>query len=169
MRPDADDDRADALRALRRTAVPYVAVDDKADASEPGRERRADYHDVARRKGLQLEEIEARPSGRRDRSPTRAVPRRPVRRALRRAAASAPSARATSVRDAPRPCHGRDVVVDSHKNWFPCDFEELINVAMTGDVVDERGRARGLSGKIFTRRPPTGVQGLHVRHRSISP
>ena len=38
-----DDDRADALGALRRTAVPYVAVDDKADASAPRRERRADY------------------------------------------------------------------------------------------------------------------------------
>ena len=32
-----DDDRADALGALRRTVAPYVAVDDKADASEPGR------------------------------------------------------------------------------------------------------------------------------------
>ena len=150
-----DDDRADALGALRRTAVPYVAVDDKADASEPGRERRADYLAALRAgKGLQLEGDLAPLHS--DATVADAVEQFP----------DAPFAVLYVVGCGERPERPRltlsvrdtygatsatvvDVVVDSHKNWLPCDFEELINVAMTIATSSTSKGVRGAVGEDF--------------------
>ena len=133
---DDDDLRADALGALRRAVVPYVAVDDKADASKPGRERRADY----------LAKVHAG-------KPVNLKGLAPVRSEATIADVTDPFCDAPfavlyvmgcgkppecprltlSVRDT----YGAtsttvvDSVVDSSGKWLPCDLEKLMEMAMT--------------------------------------
>ena len=168
-----DDDDRDALGTLRRTVAPYVAVDDKADASEPGSERRADYlAKLSAGKGVKIDDMAPVRSNATVADAVEPFPDAPFAVFYFVGCGEVPERpRLTlSVRDTYGATNATvvDAVVDSHKDWLPCDVEELLTAAMKIAASATSKGVRGGVGDDFNEaltawlRDPTAVIHLSV-------